>query len=72
MEKFRDIMKGEHPIDYGSEKSIWKLKNMPKEFKKVKVPHKQINTNGFRERMEGEGAIDYSQAKRLWKIENDQ
>lgn len=27
MEKFRDIMKGEHPVDYGSEKCIWKKRN---------------------------------------------
>lgn len=63
MEKFRQIMKGESPIDYGAEKSKWKISNSPKVEPSKKI--KAINSlSAFRPRMEGENSIDYSIAKR--------
>ena len=70
MEKFRDIMKGEHPIDYGSEKCKWKINNIPKI---ENVPPSKViisNLSGFRLIMRGESGLDYSMAKREWKLNN--
>ena len=73
MEKFREIMKGEHPVDYAAVKNQWKVDNDPKidnKIEKATNPLPKQKEGEFRPRMLGEDAIDYSIAKREFKLNN--
>jgi len=70
MEKFRDIMKGEHPIDYGAEKCKWKIDKIPKNETAPKAKIIISNLSEFRLRGEDENVYEYGAAKSKWKLNN--